>query len=38
VITAQIARERLNPESFQVGDRLHVRSREARTFLPDFSI
>jgi sulfate transport system ATP-binding protein len=38
VITAQIARERLNPGSFQVGDRLHVRSRESRTFLPDYSI
>jgi sulfate transport system ATP-binding protein len=38
VITAQIARERLNPDSFKVGDRLHVRSREARTFLPDYSI
>ncbi len=38
VITAQIARERLSPGGFQVGDRLHVRSRETRTFLPDYSI
>jgi sulfate transport system ATP-binding protein len=38
VITAQIPRERLNLASFQVGDQLHVRSREARTFVPDYSI
>jgi len=38
VITAQIARERLSPGGFQVGDRLHVRSRESRTFHPDYSI
>lgn len=38
VITAQIPRERLNLAAFQVGDRLHVRSREARTFVPDYSI
>jgi sulfate transport system ATP-binding protein len=38
VITAQIPRERMNLEAFQVGDRLHVRSREARTFVPDYSI
>ena len=38
VITAQIARERLSPGGFQVGDLLHVRSRESRTFHPDYSI
>jgi sulfate transport system ATP-binding protein len=38
VITAQIPRERMNLAAFQVGDRLHVRSREARTFVPDYSI
>jgi sulfate transport system ATP-binding protein len=38
VITAQIPRERMNLEAFQVGDQLHVRSREARTFAPDYSI
>jgi sulfate transport system ATP-binding protein len=38
VITAQIPRERMNLEAFQVGDQLHVRSREARTFVPDYSI
>jgi sulfate transport system ATP-binding protein len=38
VITAQIPRERMNLAAYQVGDRLHVRSREARTFVPDYSI
>jgi sulfate transport system ATP-binding protein len=38
VITAQIPRERMNLSAFQVGDQLHVRSREARTFVPDYSI
>lgn len=38
VITAQIPRERMNLAAFQVGDHLHVRSREARTFVPDYSI
>jgi len=38
VITAQIPREQLNLAAFQVGERLHVRSREARTFIPDYSI
>ena len=38
VITAQIPRERMNIAAFQVGDQLHVRSREARTFVPDYSI
>jgi len=38
VITAQIARERLSPGGLQVGDRLHVRSRETRTFPPDYCI
>ena len=38
VITAQIPRERMNMAAFQVGDQLHVRSREARTFVPDYSI
>jgi sulfate transport system ATP-binding protein len=38
VITAQIPRERMNLAAFQVGDLLHVRSREARTFVPDYSI
>ena len=38
VITAQIPRERMNLAAFEVGDQLHVRSREARTFVPDYSI
>ena len=38
VITAQIPRERMNFSAFELGDRLHVRSREARTFVPDYSI
>jgi len=38
MITAQIPRERMNLAAFQVGDQLHVRSREARTFVPDYSI
>lgn len=38
VITAQIPRERMNLAAFQIGDQLHVRSREARTFVPDYSI
>ncbi|MEI6030819.1 MAG: sulfate ABC transporter ATP-binding protein [Synechococcaceae cyanobacterium ELA739] len=38
VITAQIPRERMNLAAFQVGDRLHIRSRDARTFVPDYSI
>jgi len=38
VITAQIPREKMNLAAFQVGDHLHVRSREARTFVPDYSI
>jgi sulfate transport system ATP-binding protein len=38
VITAQIPREKMNLAAFQVGDHLHVRSREARTFVPDYNI
>ena len=38
VVTAQIPRERMNLAAFQVGDRLYLRSREARTFVPDYSI
>jgi sulfate transport system ATP-binding protein len=38
VVMAQIPREQLRYESLQPGSRLHIRSREARSFVPDYSI
>ncbi|KEF42566.1 MAG: sulfate ABC transporter ATP-binding protein [Cyanobium sp. CACIAM 14] len=38
VITAQIPREQMAFDSLSPGSRLHVRSREARAFVPDYSI
>ena len=38
VVMAQIPREQLRFESLQPGSRLHIRSREARSFVPDYSI
>lgn len=38
VITAQIPREQMAFESVSPGSRLHVRSRDARAFVPDYSI
>jgi sulfate transport system ATP-binding protein len=38
VITAQIPREQMAFESISPGARLHVRSRDARAFVPDYSI
>lgn len=37
-IVAQIPRERIDYSQLQPGDELHVVSRQARTFVPDFSI
>jgi sulfate transport system ATP-binding protein len=38
VITAQIPREQMAFESVSPGARLYVRSRDARAFVPDYSI
>ena len=38
VITAQIPREQMAFNSVSPGSRLHVRSRDARAFVPDYSI
>lgn len=38
VVTAQIPREQLAYDSLVPGDRLHIRSREARSFVPDYAI
>ena len=38
VLTAQIPRERMAFDSVKPGSRLHVRTREVRTFVPDYSI
>jgi sulfate transport system ATP-binding protein len=38
VLTAQIPREQMAFGSVQPGSRLHVRTREARAFVPDYSI
>ena len=38
VVTAQIPREQLAYDSLSPGDQLHIRSREARSFVPDYSI
>ncbi len=38
VVTAQIPREQLAYDSLAPGDRLHIRSREARSFVPDYTI
>jgi sulfate transport system ATP-binding protein len=38
VITAQIPREQMAFNSVKPGSRLHVRSRDARAFVPDYSI
>lgn len=38
VVTAQIPRDQLAYDSLAPGDRLHIRSREARSFVPDYSI
>ena len=38
VVMAQIPREQINYGSLQVGIALHIRSREARSFVPDYSI
>jgi sulfate transport system ATP-binding protein len=38
VITAQIPREQMPYNSIKAGSQLHVRSREARAFVPDYSI
>ena len=37
-IVAQIPRERIDYSQLQPGDELHVVSRQARSFVPDFSI
>lgn len=37
-VLAQIPRDQLDPRSLQVGDTLHILSRQARTFEPDYSI
>ena len=37
-IIAQIPRERIDYRKLQPGDQLHVVSRQARTFVPDYSI
>jgi hypothetical protein len=38
VITAQIPREQIAFGSLQPGSKLYVRSRNARAFVPDYSI
>jgi sulfate transport system ATP-binding protein len=38
VVMAQIPRDQINYASLHVGRRLHIRSREARSFVHDYSI
>ena len=38
MITAQIPREQMAFNSIQAGCQLYVRSRDARSFVPDYSI
>jgi sulfate transport system ATP-binding protein len=38
VVVAQLPRERVDHQAFQVGDALHITSRDSRTFVPDFVI
>ena len=38
VVTAQIPREQLAYDSLSPGDQLHIRSRDARSFVPDYAI
>ena len=38
VVMAQIPRDQINYASLHVGRQLHIRSREARSFVPDYSI
>jgi hypothetical protein len=38
VVTAQIPREQLAYDSLAPGAQLHIRSREARSFVPDYTI
>jgi sulfate transport system ATP-binding protein len=38
VVMAQIPREQIDYTSLNVGSSLHIRSREARSFVPDYSI
>ncbi len=37
-VLAQIPRDQLDPSALKVGDTLHILSRQARTFEPDYSI
>ena len=38
VVMAQLPRERIDYRELKAGDALHITSREARTFVPDFVI
>ena len=38
VVMAQLPRERIDYHDLKAGDALHITSREARTFVPDFVI
>ena len=38
VVVAQLPRERIDYHQLKAGDQLHITSREARTFVPDFAI
>jgi sulfate transport system ATP-binding protein len=38
LVVAQLPRERLDYRQLKAGDALHVTSRDARTFVPDFVI
>jgi sulfate transport system ATP-binding protein len=38
VVMAQLPRERIDYRDLKAGDALHLTSREARTFVPDFVI
>ena len=38
VVIAQLPRERMDHQELRAGDALHITSREARTFVPDYAI
>jgi len=38
VVVAQLPREQIDYHQLKTGDQLHITSREARTFVPDFAI
>jgi sulfate transport system ATP-binding protein len=38
VVVAQVPRDQIDHTSLGLGDQVHIVSRQARTFVPDYSI